>query len=250
MIANAFHFASGVDIAFWFWLGAAFLGAGCLFFLVMGVLDGGGHENHFTTSFFINLIATTTYLAMAFGMGKMTTHSGATIFYARYIDWMLTTPLLLLNLCMVATFNVSRKSSLVAGLIGMDAFMIGTGFLAAISTGPAKWTFFGLSCFAFGIVMLLLWGVLRAEAAKLTWGEWETYNRANIILTVLWLGYPVVFLLGGEGLSLVSQGIEAMVYMVLDVCAKFGFGLVLLSAVRRMVPKQAQEQLDDVLIES
>jgi bacteriorhodopsin len=48
-------------------------------------------------------------------------------------------------------------------------------------------------------------------------------------------------------LGIVNLAMEAMLYMVLDVAAKFGFGLVLLSAVRRLVPKQAEEELEDII---
>lgn len=247
MLESLWTLAQGVDISTWFWIGAALLGLGCALFFVLGILDGPGHENHYTTSFFINLIAATTYAAMAFGLGQAQTGDGNVFFYARYIDWALTTPLLLLNLAMIATFNVGRKTALISGLIGLDLFMIGTGLLSAMTTGPAKWLFFGLSCFAFVGVAGILWGALRAEAAKLTWGEWETYNKCMQALTVLWLAYPVIFLLGTEGLGRVSLEIEAMLYMALDVASKLGFGVVLLLAVRKYIPKQVEEEVEDVL---
>ena len=248
MIVNAWNQAQGVDIHTWFWIGAALMAVGMMFFLVMGLADGPGHENHFTTSFFINMIAATTYLAMALGLGYATKADGSVFYYARYIDWILTTPLLLLNLAMVATFNVGRKSALVAGIIGLDVFMIGTGLIAAMTTGTTKWVFYFLSCVAFLAVIVLIWGVLRAEAAKLTRQELSVYNRATSLLTFLWLLYPVVWAVGTEGLSMVSLGMEAMLYMILDVSAKLGFGLVLLSTVRTMVPKQASDELQDVLV--
>ena len=248
MILNAWNQAQGVDIHTWFWIGAALMAIGMMFFLVMGLADGPGHENHFTTSFFINLIAATTYLAMAMGLGRATNADGNVFYYARYIDWLLTTPLLLLNLSMVATFNVGRKSALVAGIIGLDVFMIGTGLIAAMTSGSAKWVFYVLSCVAFLAVIVLIWGVLRAEAAKLTFEELTVYNRVTGVLTFLWMLYPIVWLLGTEGLGTVSPAIEGMLYMFLDVAAKFGFGLVLLSSVRKMVPKQASDELQDVLV--
>lgn len=248
MILSAWSMAQRVDIHTWFWVGAALLAIGMVSFLVMGLADGPGHENHFATSFFINLIAATTYLTMALGMGSAVNSGGHVFYYARYIDWILTTPLLLLNLAMVATFNVGRKTALVAALIGLDVFMIVTGLLSAIANGPAKWIFYGVSCLAFVAVIVLIWGVLRREAAKLTPDELQVYNKATGLLTFLWLFYPLVWAVGTEGLGLVSLAMEAMLYMILDVAAKFGFGLVLLSAVRKLVPKQADEELEDILV--
>lgn len=248
MLQSLWQMAQSADISLWFWIGAVALGAGCLFFFVMGALDGPGHENHYNTSFFINLIAATTYAAMAFGMGKGTTGDGNVFFYARYIDWALTTPLLILNLAMIATFQVGRKTALVASLIGLDLFMIATGFLSAIASGPAKWVFFGLSCFAFLGVLLVLWDEMRKEAAKLTWGEYQTYTKCLQALTFLWCAYPVVFLLGTEGLGRVSLEVEGMLYMVLDVASKLGFGLIVLANVRKYIPKQEEVEVEDAIL--
>lgn len=249
MILAAWNQAQGVPIHNWFWIGAALLAVGMMFFLLMGLADGPGHENHFTTSFFINLIAATTYLAMAMGLGSAVNADGNVFYYARYIDWLLTTPLLLLNLAMVATFNVGRKTALVAAIMGLDVFMIVTGLIAAMTSGSVKWVFYFLSCLAFLGVIALIWSVLRREAAKLTFEELHVYNTVTGLLTALWLLYPLVWLVGTEGLGTVSASIEAMLYMFLDVAAKLGFGLVLLSSVRKMVPKQATaDEIEDILV--
>lgn len=248
MILSAWNKAHSVDIHTWFWMGAAFLAVRMLFFLVMGLVDGPGHENHFATSFFINLVAATTYLAMALGLGSAVGANGQAFYYARYIDWALTTPLLLLNLSMIATFNVGRKSALVAAIMGLDVFMVVTGLIAAMTVGTAKWAFYVLSCIAFAAVIVLIWGILRSEAAKLTAGELKTYNTMTGILTFLWCIYPIVWLVGTEGLGMVNGAMEAFLYMMLDVAAKFGFGLILLSSVRRLVPKQAKSEMQDILV--
>ena len=114
--------------------------------------------------------------------------------------------------------------------------------------GTAKWAFYVLSCIAFAAVIVLIWGILRSEAAKLTAGELKTYNTMTGILTFLWCIYPIVWLVGTEGLGMVNGAMEAFLYMMLDVAAKFGFGLILLSSVRRLVPKQAKSEMQDILV--
>jgi bacteriorhodopsin len=48
------------------------------------------------------------------------------------------------------------------------------------------------------------------------------------MILVLWLVYPVWWLVGTEGVGVIGLGIETAGFMVLDLTAKVGFGLVLL----------------------
>ncbi len=48
------------------------------------------------------------------------------------------------------------------------------------------------------------------------------------LVTVVWLVYPVWWLVGSEGLGLVGIGIETAGFMVIDLVAKVGFGIILL----------------------
>jgi len=43
----------------------------------------------------------------------------------------------------------------------------------------------------------------------------------------LWTAYPIVWIVGTEGLGLVPLGPETALYAVLDLSAKVGFGLLL-----------------------
>jgi bacteriorhodopsin len=47
-------------------------------------------------------------------------------------------------------------------------------------------------------------------------------------LVVLWLAYPVLWLIGTEGLGLLPLFWETAAFMVLDLTAKVGFGFILL----------------------
>ena len=248
MILSLWNRAQVVDIHTWFWLGAALLVLGMIFFTVMGLADGKGHENYFMTYFFITLMASTTYIAMALGLGRTTNADGVVFYYARYLDWMVTTPLLLLNLAMLATFNIGRRAPLVAGLLGLDVFMILTGLVAGLASGSAKWVFYFLSCLAFLAIVGIIWGVLRVEAARLTAEESSVYNRATAIVTGVWTLYPVVWLIGTEGIGAIGLSGETMLYMILDVSAKIGLGCVLLNAVRKVVPRKIEDDLKDVLV--
>lgn len=50
------------------------------------------------------------------------------------------------------------------------------------------------------------------------------------ILLVLWTAYPIIWLLGIEGFAWILTPVETVLYTIVDLCAKVGFGLILTSA--------------------
>ena len=224
----------------WFWIGLAGMVVGVVAFLFMGSSAREEHRHHYVSSLFIALIAGTSYLAMALGEGRVRVPEGRDLFFARYIDWSLTTPLLLLGLATLALFSKSReKPGFVAGLLGADVVMILTGLFAGLSGGAHKWIWYIVSCGAFLAVLALIWGPLRAESARQRADEHALWRRQAGILTVLWIAYPIVWLLGTEGFRLYSSGWETLLIAVLDVSAKVGYGFLLLSGLRALAPHSA-----------
>ncbi|KAI6801933.1 hypothetical protein KC358_g15379, partial [Hortaea werneckii] len=110
----------------------------------------------------ITITAALSYFAMASGHGASyhhvvereshqhvpdTTHDiYREVYYARYIDWSITTPLLLLDLCLLAGMN--GGSILIA--IVADLIMILTGLFAAYGSEgtPQKWGWYAIACIA------------------------------------------------------------------------------------------------------
>jgi bacteriorhodopsin len=55
-----------------------------------------------------------------------------------------------------------------------------------------------------------------------------TFTALRNLTLVLWSLYPVLWIVGTEGAGIVNLYIETLGFMVLDVLAKVGFGMVLL----------------------
>ena len=88
---------------------------------------------------------------MATGAGSTILDDGREFYYFRYIDWLITTPLLLLDLALLALARPGRNVGLIAGLIGLDVVMILTGLAAGSSTsdfGTTVWFIFSLAALA------------------------------------------------------------------------------------------------------
>jgi bacteriorhodopsin len=80
---------------------------------------------------------------MASGYGFVLV-GGRPFAYARYIDWVLTTPLLLMDLMMLAKVDWTR----IIQVIFMDIIMVITGLLGGLVTESYKWGFFVFGCVA------------------------------------------------------------------------------------------------------
>ncbi|WP_084709429.1 bacteriorhodopsin [Rubrobacter aplysinae] len=232
---------------FWLWIGAGGFFLATAWFVYLAATSGGSHTHHYVASTIIVLWAGVWYAIMATG-GAISLVSGpggepVVYYFGRYIDWTLTTPLLLLGLAWVGLggTGVGNRSGLIWGLVIADVLMILTGVVAGATTAFVSGLFFVLSTIFFLIVLALVWGPLRSAAQQ---GEPEggfgLFYTLATMLTVLWIIYPIVWLIGTEGAGLVTAPIEVFLYAVLDVLAKIAFGAILLGGVRRASGGQQQ----------
>lgn len=217
----------------WFTTGGMLLGT--VLFLYWATTGQPQNYHHYVTSAVITLWASMMYIVMATGSGAVFIEAENRIFYyARYIDWTITTPLLLLGLAWVALGSLGRNPQVVLGLVVADVAMILTGVLAGAWVGGFKWFWFVVSCIFFLAVLFLIWGPLQTAAQSGVSPEASLFYPLAVMLTVLWFAYPIVFLIGTEGIDAIPIGFEVFLYAVLDILAKVGFGIILLGGVRRI----------------
>lgn len=234
----------------WLWIGTAGMALGAVVIAGLGRDAREEDRHHFVASFFVCLIAACAYFAMAAGQGVVEA-DGRTVYYARYVDWLVTTPLLLLGLLMVglpraAAENSRERTGLVAGVIGADVLMIATGLFASLSGSDAvRYTWYTVSCGAFLAILWLLFGPVMREAKQQRNATGELYVKLTTVLVGLWFVYPVLWLLGTEGVGAISLGAEVGVFAVVDLSAKVGFGLLLVTGVKRLASSPSEVR-DDI----
>ncbi|WP_256545864.1 bacteriorhodopsin [Halobellus inordinatus] len=221
----------------WLWLGTLGMFLGMLYFIARGWGETDRRRQEFyIVTIFITAIAFVNYLAMALGFGLTIVEVGGEelpIYWARYTDWFFTTPLLLIDLGLLVGANRNELSS----LVGLDMLMIGTGVVATLSAGPGflsegarRLIWWGISTGFLLVLLYMLYGSLDEKASKLTGDAASTFSTLRTLIVVVWLVYPVWWIVGTEGLQLVSLNIETAGFMVLDLVAKVGFGIILLSS--------------------
>lgn len=211
----------------WLWIGTIGMLAGSLILFATGGSRTQDEEGHRITHGLVPLFAAVAYFAMAIHQGAITLGGGREFLYARYVDWSVTTPALLIGLSMTALGGAHRRAGLVAGLLISDVVMIVTGLFFGLSDDPAaKWTWYLTSCVAFLAVYYILLGPLRNEAQARDEARSRAYARNMPVLGILWLLYPIVVVLGPDGLGTWSPVLATACITVLDLVAKVGYGFM------------------------
>lgn len=154
------------------------------------------------------------YLAMTFNIGTVTL-GGETVVLPRYIDWLVTTPILVGYVGYVA--GAPRKW--IGAVMIADALMILTGTVATAIAPPGKWIFFTLS----SLFRLSLFGVLYGVFPKYAAEHRKRRGLFHLLqnhVGLLWIAYPVIWLVGPSALGYASATAISLVVAYLDVVAK------------------------------
>jgi len=207
------------------WCSFIFLAASTVYFMfaMFSVKDGQRQFHIYTMA--ITGIASIAYLTMASGGGYIGGEGTGKrqFFYARYLDWAATTPLLLLD---VAALGGASTDTLLFLLI-TDAMMIAAGLVGALFETQVKWFFWMIGNFFFAPIVYYLVSGLSATSSKL--GTSGAVMPIAILTAVGWTAYPVVWALC-EGTGLLNCDTEAMLYCGLDITCKAVFGFMVISA--------------------
>eukprot|EP00127_Corallochytrium_limacisporum_P001708 Clim_evm45s77 gene=Clim_evmTU45s77 len=217
------HEAASQTGTLFLWVGFACMAVSTFSFYLIGKRVEVELRRFHNLTFMITGFASVAYLAMAFDIGG-TMVGERKFLYARYIDWSITTPLLLADLCLLAGVHWNETIF----LIGADVLMIVSGVVGALIDGNQKWAFFIYSCVFFGLIVVSLFGGMTAKAERFGAEVRDKFSQLSLLTVALWTAYPIVWVLA-EGTQIISVDIEIILYAVLDVIAKCGFGFLLLA---------------------
>jgi halorhodopsin len=217
------------------WANIALAGLSILLFVYMGRnVEGTRAKLIFGATLMIPLVSISSYTGLVSGLtvGFIEMPAGHALAgeevmsqWGRYLTWALSTPMILLALGLLADADLGSLFTVVAADIGMCI----TGLAAALVTSSyaLRWVFYGISCAFFVVVLyavLVEWP--RSAAAA---GTGEIFGTLRALTVVLWLGYPIIWAVGVEGLALVeSVGLTSWGYSLLDIGAKYIFAFLLL----------------------
>lgn len=145
----------------------------------------------------------------------------------RYVDWLLTVPLLVTELILVMRLSGNEGTKKATRLAVLAVIMVVLGYPGEISNvASTRWLWWGLSMIPFLIIQYELFVGLRESIAQQPEAVRGLVSSARYITVVTWLFYPIVFTLPMIGLTGATAVVGVQVgYSVADVLAKAAFGL-------------------------
>ena len=207
-----------------FWLGALGMAVGTVAFVWGGISAGAASRRYYGLLASISLIAAIAYATMALEVGWVTVGENV-VFVPRYIDWILTTPLLLLFLGVLAGSD-GRELGLV---VVVNTVVMVLGFAAALVSGALGYGLFVVAGVVYLGLLYLLLGPMSVRAAGQGAGVTSLFTSLRNLTVILWSVYPVIWLLGPPGLGMITMTVDIMLITYLDLLTKVGFGLIALN---------------------
>jgi len=213
------------DITTWFQLGTAGMVVGTL--AMVWAMRRVPKEKHRSSYLLlaVGAIAAVAYGLMSVGIGTTTAVDGHTVYVARYVDWLLTTPLNVAYLAIIA--GASRR--LTAEVAVVQGLTIVFGLVGAVLAPPFKWVLFAVGALLFVRVIQLLYGPITDAIQDQSDAMTGLHRKLLNFIAVLWMVYPVTWILAPSGLGVMDLETQSMVISYIDVVAKIGFGLIALN---------------------
>jgi bacteriorhodopsin len=160
----------------------------------------------------------------------------------RYVDWLLTVPLLLAELITVLRLKADVARDLIIKLSVASAIMVALGYPGEISAShsTARLVWGGLSTIFFIYVLYVLFVELTKSLDGQPARIRQLISGMRWVILVTWLVYPIAYILprliSNETTALVARQVG---YSIADVLAKPLFGLF---AVSIMLIKSREEE--------
>ena len=148
----------------------------------------------------------------------------------RYVDWLLTVPLLLVETVAVMALRRAESRGLLMKLVPASALMIALGYPGEIATTNGTRVVYGiLSLIPFFYLIYVLFVELSKSLVRQPVEVQPAIKRLRLSLVVLWSVYPIAYafpllggsFFGGEGGFVLRQG----GYSIADILAKAAYGL-------------------------
>ena len=216
-------------VNFTFFLGTmAMTAASAFFFLSLPQFDSKWRTS-ILVSGLITFIAAVQYYYM-----REAASSGGVTTEIRYIDWILTVPLMCVEFYLILKAAGATTKHL-STLIWASLAMLVTGYFGEISDtamGPALWGAASGAAY-FYIAWLIKFGPLAKLAAAAGGAVEKAHNTLTLFVLIGWAIYPLGYMIGTDGWYDFVDGIGLnmdVVYNIGDAVNKIGFGLVVYAA--------------------
>jgi bacteriorhodopsin len=156
----------------------------------------------------------------------------------RYVDWLLTVPLLVAELVLVLRLDKKLESTLIKRNVFYAFAMIATGYvgemtnITEVDLASPRTIWGAISSVFFVLILRDLFGGIDASIKKQSKDIQGIFKILRVVLIATWGVYPIAYLLpavaGNLGLT-ANDGLvlKQIGYTIADILAKPGYGLLI-----------------------
>lgn len=216
-------------VAFTFFVGTMAMMAASVFFF----FEVGNTDPKWRTSVLISGLITFIAAVHYYYMRDYNLATGQSPVFFRYVDWLLTVPLMCVEFYLI-TKKAGAKVALLWKLIAASVFMLVTGYIgeAIYPTETQSWIWGFVSSIGYFYIVYLIWFGEVAQLAEKAGGAVRKANRTRAwFVLVGWAIYPIGYIAGTAGglfgMPVLSGLSLDVVYNIGDAVNKIGFGLVI-----------------------
>ena len=229
-LADVSKMATNDYVGFTFFVGCmAMMAASAFFFLSMNDFD-----KKWKTSILVSGLITFIAAVHYWYMRDYWAAVGESPTFFRYVDWVLTVPLMCVEFYLILVVAGAKKS-LMWRLIAASVVMLVTGYFGEAvytsGTGPALWGL--VSGIAYFYIVYEIWlGTAKKLAVKAGGSVLKAHKMLCWFVLVGWAIYPIGYMAGTTGwYDGIFEGLNMdVIYNIGDAINKIGFGLVVYGA--------------------
>jgi len=221
-------------------LAIASMGASFFFFVSARGALKEGNRMAVTLSAVVVLIAFYHYVRIFDSWVAYGTSGGAVPFNEayRYVDWLLTVPLLVAELVLVLKLDKKLESTLLKRNVVYAFLMIATGYvgemtnITSVDLASPRTIWGAMSSVFFVLILRDLFGGIDASIKKQSKDIQGIFKILRVVLIATWGVYPIAYLLPAisGNLGLTAQDglvLKQVGYTIADILAKPGYGLLI-----------------------
>ena len=212
-----------------FWIISAAMVAATFFFWVERDRAVGKWKTSLTVAAMVTGIAAIHYFYMR--EVWVGTNASPTVF--RYVDWLLTVPLQIVEFYLILAAMTAVATGLFWRLLIASLVMLIAGYLGEVAgpeSGGTLWI-----CFVIGMAgwLYILYEIFAGEASKInasqgTEAGQKAFNALRLIVSVGWAIYPLGYIWGYAGGG--DAAALNIIYNLADFINKIAFGVVIWAA--------------------
>ncbi len=221
-------------------LTVAAMGAAAIFFIASRSQVAPSYRPALLISGLVVAIACYHYFRIAGSFGEAYVLEGARYVASgkpfndayRYADWLLTVPLLVIELIAVMNLPKHTGRSLMWRLGGASVLMIALGYPGEVAEGVGGaivWWLLAMVPFVY--IVRTLYGEFGDAIARQPHEAQSLVEKARLLTVASWTFYPIAYL-GGLGASAAGATLLQVGYTVSDLVAKVGLGLFIYAIAR------------------